>query len=82
MARPTRIEYEGAVYHVMARANARASLFLTDDDRYSFLKTLTQIFKSHGWRVHAYSLMGTHYHALIETPEPNLVSGMQWLQTT
>jgi len=80
MARPLRIEYAGAVYHVMARGNQGQSLFRDDPDRRRFLDTLGEACEKTGWRVHAYALMGNHYHLLVETPEGNLVAGMKWLQ--
>lgn len=82
MARSIRIEYPGAFYHVMARGNRRENIFLDDDDRRFFLKTLAEACGMTGWRIHAWVLMGNHYHVLIETPEANLVTGMQWLQNT
>ena len=82
MARSIRIQYPGAFYHVMARGNRRESIFLDEDDRRYFLKTLGEACGMTGWRVHAWVLMGNHYHFLLETPEPNLVSGMQWLQNS
>jgi REP element-mobilizing transposase RayT len=82
MARSIRIEYPGAFYHVMARGNRRASLFEDDADRGFFLKTLGEACARTGWRVHAWVLMRNHYHLVIETPEANLVAGMQWLQNT
>jgi REP element-mobilizing transposase RayT len=82
MARSIRIEFPGALYHVMARGNRRERIFLDDDDRRFFLKTLSEACEMTGWRVHAWVLMGNHYHLLIQTPEPNLVAGMQWLQNT
>jgi len=82
MARSIRIEFAGAFYHVMARGNRRESIFFDDTDRRFFLKTLGEACGMTGWRVHAWVLMGNHYHLLLETPEPNLVSGMQWLQNT
>src|SRR5580704_3327382 len=80
MARPLRIEYAGAVYHVMARGNQGAPVFSDDMDRRFFLATLGEACEKTGWRVHAYVLMGNHYHLLVETPEGNLVAGMKWLQ--
>jgi REP element-mobilizing transposase RayT len=82
MARPLRIEYPGATYHVMARGNQGNALFKDDHDRQRFLETLAEACAKTGWRVHAYVLMGNHYHLLIETPEANLVAGMKWLQGT
>jgi REP element-mobilizing transposase RayT len=80
MARPLRIEYVGAVYHVMARGNRGQPIFRDDKDRRLFLETLGEAAEKTGWRIHAYVLMGNHYHLLVETPEGNLVAGMKWLQ--
>lgn len=80
MARPLRIEYEGAHYHVMARGNQGRRIFDDDKDRQRFLETLAEACAKTGWRVHAYVLMDNHYHLLVETPEGNLVAGMKWLQ--
>lgn len=82
MARSIRIEYAGAYYHVMARGNRREAIFLDDADRKFFLKCLAEACEKTGWRVHAWVLMGNHYHLLLETPEANLVEGMKWLQNT
>jgi len=82
MARPLRIEYAGAVYHVMARGNQGQAIFRDDGDRRRFLATLGEACGKTGWRIHAYVLMGNHYHLLVETPEGNLVAGMKWLQGT
>ena len=82
MARPLRIEYPGAVYHVMARGNQRQAIFRDDADRQRFMATLGEACQKTGWRVHAFVLMGNHYHLLLETPEANLVAGMKWLQGT
>ena len=82
MGRCPRIEYEGAVYHVMSRGNRLEPVFLTDRDHEVFLDTLGEACDRCGWRVHAFALMGNHYHLLIETPEANLVDGMRRLQGT
>jgi REP element-mobilizing transposase RayT len=82
MARSIRLEYPGAFYHVMARGNRRGKIFRDDTDRSFFLRTLGEACGMTGWRVHAWVLMGNHYHCLIETPEANLVEGMKWLQNT
>lgn len=82
MPRSLRIEFPGAFYHVMARGNRRETIFHDDDDRRFFLATLSEACAMTGWRVHAWVLMGNHYHLFIETPEPNLVAGMSWLQNT
>ena len=82
MARPLRIEYAGALYHVMARGNQGQPVFRDDKDCGRFLETVGQACEKTGWQVHAYVLMGNHYHLLLETPEGNLVAGMKWLQGT
>jgi len=79
MARPLRIEFPGAVYHVTSRGNARADIFDDDSDRGRFLDVLTSVVRKHRWLCHAYCLMGNHYHLLIETPEGNLSRGMRQL---
>ena len=76
MARPLRIEYEGAVYHVTARGNARSDIYLSDSDRELFLDALAYVVDRFGWVCHAYCLMDNHYHLMIETPQANLSRGM------
>ncbi len=80
MPRKPRIEYDGAVYHVMSRGNRQEEVYRDDTDRVLFLETLTEVCARTGWIVHAYVLMGNHYHMLLETPEPNLVVGLKWFQ--
>ena len=82
MPRKPRVEYAGAVYHVMCRGNRQQTVFRDGRDNEMFLDALGEAATRCGWRVHAFCLMGNHYHLLLETPEPNLVSGMQWLQGT
>ncbi len=82
MARPLRIQFPGAVYHVMSRGNQGNVIFRDDADRGQFLTTLGEACEKTGWQVHAYVLKGNHYHLLVETPEANLVVGMHWLQGT
>ena len=79
MARPLRFVYPGAIYHVMARGDGGKDIVLVDEDRLLFLHRLGTVCESHGWRVHAWVLMSNHFHLLLETPEPNLVSGMKLL---
>jgi REP element-mobilizing transposase RayT len=79
MARPLRIQYEGAFYHVTSRGNAKNSIFLEEDDRLAFLDVLSSVNERYHWLCHAYCLMGNHYHLLIETPEANLALGMRQL---
>lgn len=80
MPRQVRIEYAGAVYHLMARGNRRAKIYLGDGDRERFLKNLGTACSMTGWEVLAWVLMPNHYHLVIRTPQANLVEGMRWLQ--
>ena len=82
MPRPLRIEYPGARYHVMCRGNRGAVVFGSDNEVNLFLKTLSEVADRTDWMVHAYVLMSTHYHLLLETPSANLVDGMKWFQGT
>jgi putative transposase len=82
MARPLRIEFAGALYHVTSRGNERRSIFRRDHDRRTFLTFLGQVAKRFHWSVTAYVLMNNHFHLVIQTAEPNLSRGMQWLNGT
>jgi REP element-mobilizing transposase RayT len=82
MARKLRVQYPGAVYHIMSRGNQGHLIFREDRDRELWLETLGDTCAKTGWQIHAYVLMGNHYHLLAETPEANLVAGMKWLQGT
>jgi REP element-mobilizing transposase RayT len=82
MARKLRLEYEGAVYHVINRGNYRADVFAEEGAKLAFMTCLGEVCERTGWQVHAWCVMSNHYHLAIETPEPNLVAGMQWLQGT
>lgn len=77
MARKLRLEYAGALYHLTARGNERKEVFRDDIDRQRFIALLAHEVKQLRWRLHAYCLMGNHYHLLVETPEPNLARGMR-----
>src|ERR1051326_1404473 len=82
MARKLRLQYEGAVYHVMNRGNHREDIFRDDSDRRLFLDTLEETCAKTHWHVHAWCLMSNHFHLVIETPRANLVDGMKWLLAT
>lgn len=82
MPRKLRIEYEGAIYHVMNRGDRREAIFLEDADRVLFLETLGQACGKTGWQVHACCLMPNHFHLVVETPRANLVAGMKWFLGT
>jgi putative transposase len=79
MARPLRIEYEGAVYHVTSRGNAGQQIFVDDEDRHGFLEILSDTVERFAWICHAYCLMSNHFHLLLETPAGNLSRGMRQL---
>jgi REP element-mobilizing transposase RayT len=79
MARPLRIEYSGAVYHVTSRGNERKPIYLDDDDRRLFLDILARVNSRYNWLCHAYCLMDNHYHLVIETVDGNLSKGMRQL---
>ena len=82
MARKLRVEYPGAVYHVMNRGDRREAIFRTDQDRVMFLETLAEASQKTGWQVHALCLMPNHFHLVLETPGANLVAGMKWFLGT
>jgi REP element-mobilizing transposase RayT len=73
------LEYPGALWHVTSRGNERSPIFRDDDDRRLFLTVLADVVRLRAWRIHAYVLMGNHYHLLLETPEANLSRGMHRL---
>ncbi len=82
MARPPRLLYKDARYHVTCRGNARQDIFLTDEDRERFLEQLRDSLHTHGVTLLAYVLMTNHYHLLVRTPRGNLSRFMQRLNTS
>ena len=82
MARRLRVEYPGAIYHVMSRGDRREPIFKDDKDRRTFLETLGQTCGKTAWQVHAWCLMLNHFHLVLETPKANLVAGMKWFLGT
>ena len=82
MPRAPRIQFEGAVYHVMARGNRREPIVIEDSDRKMFCDTFAEACGMTGWEVFAWVLLDNHYHAVFRTPKANLVDGMKWLQNT
>ncbi len=82
MGRAWRIEYEGALYHVLSRGNARKDVFIDDVDRESFIDILRQTSERFGIELYAFVLMSNHYHLLFKTVQPNLSKAMQWLGST
>lgn len=79
MARPLRLEFAGALYHITSRGDRQEAIYEDDVDRRAYLSILEQVCQSHNWVCHAYCLMSNHYHLLIETPEANLSKGMRQL---
>jgi putative transposase len=79
MARPLRLEFPGAIWHVTSRGNAREAIFVNDGDRIAFLGILERVVGTFCWQVHAWVLMENHFHLVVETPEPTLSRGMRQL---
>lgn len=77
MARPLRLEFAGALYHVTTRGDGREDVYLSDGDRRLFLDLLANVSERFRWTVHAYCLMSNHYHLLVETPDANLSKAMR-----
>jgi REP element-mobilizing transposase RayT len=82
MARQVRVQYPGAVYHVMSRGDHQKAIYRDDADREQFLRCLEEACEKTGWLIDGCVLMGNHYQLLVETPQANLVAGMKWLQGT
>src|ERR1035437_5075554 len=77
MPRQLRIEYAGAIYHVMNRGDWREPIFHDDLDRKRFVAALGEACTKTDWQGHAYCLMLNHFHLVLETPNVNLVAGME-----
>jgi REP-associated tyrosine transposase len=82
MARKLRVQYPGAIYHVINRGDRREAIFEDDSDGQCFLQTLAEACAKTQWQVHAYCLMRNHFHLVLETPQANLVAGMKWFLGT
>jgi len=82
MPRQIRIEYPGAIYHVLSRGDRRGAIFRDDGDCHDFIKTLAEACQKTGFQIHAFCLMKNHFHLVVETPQANLVAGMRWLLST
>jgi putative transposase len=82
MARPLRLEFAGALYHITSRGNERKAIYVDDTDFELFLTLLGKVCEQYNWVVHAYCLMTNHYHLLVETPDANLSKGMRQLNGT
>jgi REP element-mobilizing transposase RayT len=81
MAYPPREQIAGATYHVATRATGPSELFRDRHDRRRFMRILPHVVRKYRWRLHAYCLMGTHYHLVFTTPQPTLARGMQLLNS-
>jgi len=79
VARPLRVEWPGAVYHVTSRGDRREPIVEDDGDRQAWVAVLGEACERFGWRVHAWCLMTNHYHLLLETPQGQLAAGMRHL---
>ncbi|WP_144395399.1 transposase [Pleionea sediminis] len=77
MPRPDRIEYEDAIYHVMNRGRGRQIIFHDEDYYQAFETHLSEANKRIDVHIHAYCLMGNHYHLLLQTPRANLARVMR-----
>src|SRR5207249_8299660 len=82
MPRRLRVEYPGAIYHVVNRGDRREPIFRDDQDRNLFLGTMGECCGKTDWQVHAWCLMPNHFHLVVETPRANLVAGMKWFLGT
>jgi putative transposase len=79
VARPLRLQFAGALYHVTSRGDGRDDIYFCEADRSAWLAVLEQVCQRFNWRVHAWCQMTNHYHLLLETPEGNLSDGMRQL---
>jgi putative transposase len=82
MPRQLRVEYPGAIYHLMSRGDRKEAIFIDDIDRQMFISTVGETCQKTGWQIHALCLMGNHFHSVAETPQSNLIVGMKWLLGT
>jgi len=82
MARKLRVQFEGAVYHIINRGNYRHEVFTSAATAQAFERCLFEVCERMGWRLHAFVIMRNHYHLAVETPRANLTEGMHWLQGT
>lgn len=82
MARPLRLSFENAVYHITARGNRKENIFYSDRDRNVFLDKMNETFVKFSFVCYAYCLMDNHYHLVIKTPLPNISEGMHNLNTS
>ena len=82
MARPLRLSFENAVYHITARGNRKENIFYSDKDKNVFLEKMNETFEKYSFICYAYCLMDNHYHLFIKTPYANISSGMHCLNSS
>lgn len=82
MARPLRLEFEGAIYHLLGRGNARQCIFASEGDRSEFLRLLAVSAQRFEIAAHGFVLMGNHFHLLAQTRQANLSRWMHWLMVS
>jgi putative transposase len=82
MARPLRIDYADAYYHVTCRGNERREIFRGDQDRRAFLERVQRSLEIYGVRLHCYVLMSNHFHLVVQTPKANLSEFMRHLNVS
>jgi putative transposase len=82
MARPLRLSFENAVYHITARGNRREHIFYNDEDRKIFLEKINETCLKYSFVCFAYCLMDNHYHLFLKTLLPNISEGMHYLNTS
>jgi len=82
MPRKLRLEYPGAIYHVINRGNYREDIFSEDRTKMAFEACLFETCEKSAWLLHSFIVMDNHFHFGLETPEANLVAGMHWLEGT
>ena len=82
MARPLRLAFENAVYHITVRGNRREDIFYTDKDRSVFLEKMNETFNKYSFICYAYCLMDNHYHLFVKTPNANISKGMHYLNAS
>ena len=82
MARPLRLAFENATYHITARGNRRENIFYSDKDKAVFLEKMKEAFEKYSFTCYAYCLMDNHYHSFIKTPHANISEGMHYLNAS
>ncbi len=79
MTRPLRIQYPGAMYHIISRGIGKMTIFHNEKDWKKFIQFMDRVIKRYNWICHAYCCMGSHFHLCLETPDANMAVGMKYL---